>query len=108
MMNLKNNRLFPALNVTNNNKNFKNVNNVVQPVLVEVGLKSKSDESNLGLNQPLSLVSRKSNILSETLADLNDEMTEENQAKTSTPRNIKQIDSINKRRLNNNLSESQL
>ncbi|CAF1151277.1 unnamed protein product, partial [Brachionus calyciflorus] len=42
------------------------------------------------------------------LADLIDELTEENQVKTSTTRNIQQIDSINESRLNKNLSESQL
>ncbi|CAF1017288.1 unnamed protein product [Brachionus calyciflorus] len=59
-------------------------------------------------SKPLNVVSRNSDILSETLTDLIDEMTEENQAKTSTTRNIQQIDSINERRLNKNLSESQL
>ncbi|CAF0947830.1 unnamed protein product [Brachionus calyciflorus] len=106
MQALVNNRSISVPN--NNNENVINVNSIVQPVLVEIALNSKSDELNLDPNQPLNLVSRKSDILSETLADLIDELTEENQVKTSTTRNIYQIDSINESRLNKNLSESQL
>ncbi|CAF1007284.1 unnamed protein product [Brachionus calyciflorus] len=87
MQALVNNRPISVPNVTNNNKNVMNVNNIVPPVIVEIDL---------------------NNILSETLADLINEMTEKNQVRTSNTRNIQQIDSINESRLNKNLIESQL
>ncbi|CAF1083270.1 unnamed protein product [Brachionus calyciflorus] len=58
MQALVNNRSISVPN--NNNENVMNVNSIVQPVIVEIDLNSKSDELNLDPNQRLKVVSCKS------------------------------------------------
>ncbi|CAF0882551.1 unnamed protein product [Brachionus calyciflorus] len=66
------------------------------------------DQIKFNIGDLVVLVNTRQRPVNETLADLIDELTEENQVKTSTTRNIYQIESIYESRLNKNLSESQL